>query len=177
MARFLNTKTIIIIIVLFVGVSIVSNMTSGSDNMLLTLLLTVPAVLVALTFHEWAHAFVAHKLGDDTAKEQGRITLNPLKHLDPLGTIFLLLAGFGWGKPVEIDPRNFNSKYSIAKCEAIVSLAGPIMNFIMAFLFIILFYILFPITNAFGGLAENTQAILISITLRTIVINIGLRSI
>ena len=88
-----------------------------------------------------------------------------------------MIAGFGWGKPVQIDPRNFESKYSVAKCEAIVSIAGPIMNFIMAFIFTILWYILFPITNVFSGLSENAQQILAQITSITILINIGLRSI
>ena len=86
----------------------------------------------------------------------------------------MLVAHFGWAKPVEIDSRNFNSKYSIAKAEAIVSLAGPIMNFIMAFVFTILLYILFPVTNAFQGLSESAQLILRLIIEMTIIINIGL---
>ena len=77
---------------------------------LLNLLLTVPGVLIAITFHEYAHAFAADKLGDDTPRRQGRLTLNPLAHLDPIGSIMLLFAGFGWGKPVEVSPRNFNRK-------------------------------------------------------------------
>ena len=89
--------------------------------MLVNLILTAPGVLIAITFHEFAHGYVAYKLGDDTAKSQGRLSLNPLAHLDPIGTVLLLVAGFGWGKPVQIDSRNFDGKYSISKAEAIVA--------------------------------------------------------
>ncbi|MFH0834149.1 MAG: site-2 protease family protein [Patescibacteria group bacterium] len=85
--------------------------------------------LVALTFHEMAHAAAADYLGDPTAKWAGRISLNPLKHLDPFGTIMLLFAGFGWGKPVPINPANFaNPKTG----EILTSLAGPLANFVVA---------------------------------------------
>ena len=107
------------------------------------LLLTIPGVLIALTFHEFAHAWAANKLGDETPRVQGRLNLNPLSHIDPVGFIFLIVAGFGWGKPVQIDPRNFNGKHSISKAEAIVSVAGPIMNFILAFIFLIFTNLIF----------------------------------
>lgn len=94
------------------------------------------ALLIALSVHEWAHALVAHRLGDPTAKEQGRLTLNPIAHLDLMGTILFFLVGFGWGKPVPIDPRYFKSW---KRDTALVSIAGPISNLIIAFL-------------AFGGL-------------------------
>ena len=125
----LNKKTVLQVLVIFLVLKVLSEGTSG----ILILLFTLPGVLLAITFHEWAHAFVAVKLGDETPKEQGRVTLNPIKHIDPFGFIFLILAGFGWGKPVEIDSRNFNGKYSISKAEAIVAIAGPIANFILAF--------------------------------------------
>jgi len=87
------------------------------------------ALLAALTIHEFSHAWTANFFGDPTAKNHGRLTLNPIAHLDPLGTIFLLLAGFGWGKPVPIDPNNFKNP----KLDNItVSLAGPISNLILA---------------------------------------------
>ena len=70
-----------------------------------SLLYRVPAMLIALVLHEWAHGFVAYKLGDPTAKQMGRLSLNPLRHLDPLGTALRFLVGFGWAKPVPIDPR------------------------------------------------------------------------
>lgn len=87
------------------------------------------ALLVALTIHEFSHAWAAHLYGDDTAKMHGRLSLNPFVHLDPLGTIFLLLAGFGWGKPVPVNPNNFRNP----KLDNItVSLAGPMSNLLLA---------------------------------------------
>ena len=74
------------------------------DFSLNRLLFTVPAIIIALTFHEYAHARVAYAFGDSTAKEAGRLTLNPLRHLDILGTLLLIVAGFGWAKPVPVNP-------------------------------------------------------------------------
>ena len=106
---------------------------------LISLLISIPGVLIAITFHEFAHAYVADKLGDDTARREGRLSLNPKDHLDPVGTLMLLVAGFGWGKPVHVDPRNYSRKMSMEKGEALVSIAGPIMNFILAFIFALIF--------------------------------------
>lgn len=89
------------------------------------------SITLALSVHEYAHAWIAYKLGDNSAKLAGRVTLNPLAHFDPIGTIFLLLAGFGWGKPVPVNPRNFrNPKIDELK----VALAGPISNLLFALL-------------------------------------------
>lgn len=140
----------------------------------LALILSIPAILIAITFHEFAHAWTAVKLGDDTPKRQGRLSLNPFSHMDPVGIILLIVAGFGWGKPVEIDPRNFNGKYSLSKAEAIVAAAGPIMNFILAFVFMIIYYALFAATNALAGLSIMWQNVINYIILYTISINIGL---
>ena len=112
--------------------------------------------------------------GDDTPRLQGRLNLNPLSHVDPIGFIMLIVAHFGWGKPVQIDPRNFKGKYSISKAEAIVAAAGPIMNFILAFVFLILYYILFPVTNVVANLSIQWQEVLMQIVIYTISINIGL---
>ena len=88
---------------------------SYSSFDLLALLLTLPAVIIAITFHEFAHAYAADKLGDYTPRSQGRLNLNPASHIDPIGFILLLLAGFGWGKPVQINPRNFDNKVTLRK--------------------------------------------------------------
>jgi Zn-dependent protease len=93
------------------------------------LLLRLPALLWALSFHEFCHGYVAHLLGDDTAARQGRLTLNPLRHLDPLGTITLLVLGFGWARPVQINSRYFKKP---RRDIALVSLAGAAGNFISA---------------------------------------------
>ncbi|RYD05987.1 hypothetical protein N752_06415 [Desulforamulus aquiferis] len=73
------------------------------------LLLMAPPILLALAFHEFAHAAAAHRLGDNTARNEGRLTLNPIKHLDPIGTLLLFFAGFGWAKPVPVNPWNFDN--------------------------------------------------------------------
>ncbi len=96
-----------------------------------TIIYLVISLVIVISIHEAAHAFVAHKLGDDTAKHQGRLTLNPKAHLDPLGTIMLFIAGFGWGKPVPVNPYNFADP---VKGSALVSLAGPASNFLTALL-------------------------------------------
>ncbi len=92
--------------------------------------LRIPALLIAITVHEYAHARVAYAYGDPTAKLQGRLSLNPFKHLDPLGTLMLLVAGIGWARPVPINPYRFRSHRGGLLA---VSLAGPVSNFITAF--------------------------------------------
>lgn len=92
------------------------------------LVLQVVAVLLAITIHEFAHAYVANKCGDPTAKYMGRLTLNPIKHLDPIGAISLFLFGFGWAKPVPVNPRNFKN---YRRDDTLVSAAGIITNFLM----------------------------------------------
>lgn len=88
-----------------------------------------PGLVIAITVHEFAHAFVADKLGDPTPRSQGRVTLNPLAHLDPLGTIAILLTRFGWGKPVMFDPYNLKEKQ---RDTALIALAGPTSNILLA---------------------------------------------
>lgn len=96
----------------------------------------IPALLIALVFHEYAHGKVADHLGDPTPRYHNRLTLNPLKHLDPIGVLVFWFAGFGWAKPVPINPLNF--KGDRKKGIVLVSLAGPLTNLIIAFLAIIL---------------------------------------
>jgi Zn-dependent protease len=94
-----------------------------------TLLLIAPPILLALTFHEYAHAYVANRLGDDTAKQSGRLSLNPLRHLDPLGTIMIFLVHFGWAKPVPVNPYRLKNP---KKDMLWISAAGPAANMILA---------------------------------------------
>lgn len=126
---------------IFLGIMLLINLTTGGMD-LVSLVYSLPGVIIAMTFHEFAHAWMATKLGDDTPRLQGRLNLNPLSHTDPVGLLCLILVGFGWGKPVEINSRNFDRKYSLTKAEALVSIAGPLMNFILAFIFIIIYYAL-----------------------------------
>ena len=95
------------------------------------LLILIPPILLAITFHEYAHGWMALKFGDPTAKMLGRLSLNPLVHLDPIGTLMLFIVHFGWAKPVPVDPRYFSDP----KRQMIwVALAGPIANMILAFI-------------------------------------------
>lgn len=91
-------------------------------------------IFLILPLHEMAHAWAAHKLGDDTAQSEGRLTLNPLAHIDPFGAICLVLTGFGWARPVPINPRFFNRKISMRGGMALTAAAGPISNLLVAFL-------------------------------------------
>jgi Zn-dependent protease len=102
--------------------------------------------MLSITIHEFAHAFAAYKLGDSTAKNSGRLTLNPFKHADLIGTLIMPIASFasgfaliGWAKPVPVDRRNFANVY---KDDGIVSFAGPLSNLILALIFFIFFYLI-----------------------------------
>src|SRR3972149_11313525 len=97
------------------------------------------SLIISITIHEFAHGFAADKLGDPTPRIQGRLTLNPKAHLDPFGTIMILLVGFGWGKPVQFDPYNLKDPRRDA---ALISLAGPASNIILAILLSIILRLL-----------------------------------
>ncbi len=157
---------------IILAIIVLINITSGGFD-LVSLLMSIPGVLIAITFHEYAHAFAADKLGDDTPRSQGRLSLNPFAHLDPFGVIMLLFAHIGWGKPVEINPNNFTRKISARTGEAIVSVAGPLMNFILAIVFTIIFYAVTTFANTFA--TQTTTGIVITeMLLYTVILNVGL---
>ncbi len=101
----------------------------GTSFNLLDFIFGLTALLVAIDIHEFSHAWAAEHLGDPTPRLQGRLTLNPLAHLDPIGTVLLILVRFGWGKPVQFDPFNLRNPRRDA---ALISIAGPLSNFLMA---------------------------------------------
>ena len=169
MFRFDN-KIMYIILIVFILSNVVQNL--SRENFLLNLVLTLPAVLIAITFHEYAHAWTADKLGDSTPRNQGRLTLNPIAHLDPVGTVLLVFAGFGWGKPVEVNSRNYITKMSTSKADALVSFAGPAMNFVLSIIFMIIYYVVVKFTPAFALTTIGT--IILSLIQTTVIINIGL---
>lgn len=109
------------------------NIFSGGFNSqaLIQVLFFIPIFLITIVVHECAHGYIAYKMGDPTARNMGRLTLNPLKHIDPIGFIMLMFLGFGWAKPVMINPRNFRNP---KKGMAISALAGPVSNILMAIL-------------------------------------------
>jgi Zn-dependent protease len=95
----------------------------------------IPAAVIGLTVHEFSHAYAAYLLGDNTAKDLGRVTLNPLKHIDWMGFFLIVIAGFGWAKPVTFNPDNLKNKH---RDEILISIAGPFFNFILALVFFII---------------------------------------
>lgn len=165
----MDQRIIYIILAILVISSVVSLGTSG----ILSLVLTLPGVIIAITFHEFAHAYAADKLGDDTPRNQGRLNLNPLSHLDPIGFVMLMFVHIGWGKPVQINPRNFDRKISMQAGEAIVSVAGPVMNFLLAIIFTIILFFIGRFYPAF--FYTSTWGIAIyTLLINTIFVNIGL---
>lgn len=97
----------------------------------------VISLLIAFTVHEFAHAYVAYKFGDSTAKDQGRLTLNPKEHIDPFGTILILIAGFGWARPVPVNRNNFKNP---RLAGVLVSIAGPVSNLLIAIIAFAIWY-------------------------------------
>lgn len=102
------------------------------------LVITIGASLLCITFHEVSHGFVAYKLGDNTAKDAGRLTLNPIRHIDLVGLFMMIVAKVGWAKAVPVNPKNFKNP---KRDMAITALAGPISNFLLAFVTLILAYL------------------------------------
>ncbi len=128
----------------------------------------LPGIILGLTVHEFSHAWVAHRCGDATSKEQGRITLNPLKHIDFLGFVMLIVAGFGWAKPVHFNEENLrNPKYDVMK----IAVAGPLSNAFIAMLLSIIFSIYSVLIPSYP---DNILRIISEIFLYAIYINWGL---
>lgn len=125
----------------------------------------LPGILLGLTVHEFSHAYISNKCGDTTSKDQGRITLNPLKHIDPLGFIMLLVAGFGWAKPVQFNEKNLqNPQTDIMK----IAVAGPLSNVITAIVLSWIFALIYRIHP------ESYYSVLSEVFLYAIYINWGL---
>ncbi len=164
-------KRIIYIVLGVLVLSGIMNYITNPDAILL-LVLTIPGVLIAITFHEFAHGFAAYKLGDNTAKDEGRLNLNPLTHIDPIGFFMLLFAGFGWGKPVHVNSRNYDRRFSIEKADAIVSIAGPLMNIVLAFIFALIYYALYRFAFVFA--ISDVGSVIMTILASIIITNVGL---
>ena len=132
------------------------------------LIYTAPATLLAISAHEFAHGLVSYWLGDPTPKRDGRLSLNPLHHLDLVGTNCMLVFRFGWAKPVKVNPQYYkNPKQGMA----LTALAGPVMNLILAFLFLGIFVGLFHVTE---GSTEGILGYLMLLAQYTAIMNIGL---
>lgn len=151
----------------------ISVLVQYSSNQLLGLLYSLPGILIAISFHEYAHALAAVKLGDETPRNQGRLTLNPLNHIDPVGFILLLFAGFGWGKPVQTNPSRYNRNIDMSKGEAIVSFAGPAMNFFLAIVFSLVTALVMKYASV-GFAISNLGVVIITVLQDIVIINVGL---
>ena len=140
------------------------------QDYIISTLLTLPIILFSLSFHEMAHGYAAYKMGDPTAKNLGRLTLNPLKHLDPIGALCMLLAGFGWAKPVPINTRYFkNPRVGMA----IAGAAGPTSNLLLAFISALLLKLIFEV-SFFATLPYTVISLIITFLLISVQLNISL---
>lgn len=164
-----DKKTLYIMIGILALLSLASYGTAG----IFDLVISIPAVLLAITVHEFGHAIAAYKLGDDTPLRQGRLSLNPFDHVDPLGLAMLLFAHIGWGKPVQVDPRNYNRNITVEKADAIVSFAGPLMNFITAIIFALIYCSIIKFAGI-GFLTSSIGTIILSMIAYVITMDIGL---
>ncbi len=123
----------------------IRDLISGDTSTLIYTLLSIPVILIALTTHEWAHGYAAYKMGDPTARNLGRLTLNPLKHLDLVGTLCMFVVGFGWAKPVPINARRFDNP---RKGMAVTAVAGPLANIILSFVGLLLYHICLAVVDS-----------------------------
>ena len=133
-------------------------------------LMFLPAIIIGLSLHEYAHAKVAYKLGDPTPKMQGRVSINPLAHIDWVGFASLIFVGFGWGRPVEINPANFKKR---RRDELLVSLAGVVMNLIIAVIFAFVAKILLAVLG-YSFLSGTFGNILWTMVIDIVIINLAL---
>jgi len=149
------------------------NLLSGGDPkaFIIQLLLSLPIILLSLSLHETAHAIAANKLGDPTAKNLGRITLNPIKHLDPIGFICMVLCGFGWANPVPINSRYFKKP---RRDMAISAAAGPVSNVLLAFIFALLLRISYEVLPGMIATENALELANIWVTFLTIGVSLNI---
>ncbi|MBR3836651.1 MAG: site-2 protease family protein [Clostridia bacterium] len=142
-------------------------------NRILDILLTLPVILIALSVHEMMHGYAAYRLGDPTAKYMGRLSMNPLRHIDPIGFISLLVFRIGWAKPVSVDPRYFKKP---KRDMALTALAGPLSNFALAFLSSFLYVFLYGlgIRHQLFGATPTPYYFLVTMAGYMVSINLGL---
>ena len=168
----LKTSPMLLLLILLLLRNISSGRYGNPSDFIYDTLIFIPGIVLGLSLHEFGHAISSYKLGDPTPKVQGRVTVNPLAHIDPMGFIALIICGFGWGRPVEINPRNYKHP---RRDELIVSLAGVTINLLLAILFslIIRFYIKATGT-VFLGRESGIPGIVLEILLYVVQINLVL---
>ena len=159
---------IILIFALMAVNSLMRGSYSNPMDWIMEKILILPGILIGLSFHEFGHAYVSTKLGDPTPKLQGRVTINPLAHVDPVGMVCLLFAGFGWGIPVEINPAYYKHR---RRDEILVGLAGVTMNLILAIVFSLLIRVVMMLT---GVLGPDVTSVIYTIFMNVVMINVVL---
>ena len=168
MRRIKNSPVLLLLILM-----VVSNLLSyGFTNPMewfMSKLVMLPGIIIGLSFHEFAHGYVSHKLGDPTPEMQGRLTINPAAHIDPFGFVALIFAGFGWGVPVQIDPRYYKNR---RRGELMVGLAGVTMNLIIAVVFCFIIKGVFLLNAPF--LMGNFGKVLFDVLFSVVSINVVL---
>lgn len=132
-------------------INLISMFNESPQMALIYLISTFLACCIAISFHEWAHAFVAYKLGDPTAKNMGRMSLDPMKHMDPIGMILFVLLGIGWAKPVIVNSLNLKN---FRRDDVLISLAGPLANLILSFIFYGLYILVANMLRTTGALSN-----------------------
>ncbi len=164
-------KQIGALLIILVIVNVAQNGLSNPKTYFYSMLIALPGIIIGLSFHEFGHAFVSDRLGDPTPRAQGRVTLNPKAHFDPFGFLALVFCGFGWGVPVEINPRYYKHP---RRDEFLVSIAGVVMNLIVAVAFSVIVHFIY--TNVpYETLSTGTLAgIGFSMLIQVIFINLVL---
>ncbi len=171
----LKRNPMIPVIMIFILMAVNSLMRGGySDPMdwLMDKLMILPGIIIGLSFHEFGHAVVSTKLGDPTPKQQGRVTVNPLAHIDPVGMLCLIFCGFGWGIPVQINPSYYKNR---RRDEIMVGLAGVTMNLILAVVFSLLCGLVNTIdAGSEAGAFAEFYTVLMTVLYYTVFINVVL---
>lgn len=167
--RRIKNSPVLLLLILMVVSNLLSNGFSNPMDWFMSKIIMLPGIIIGLSFHEFAHGYVSHKLGDPTPEMQGRLTINPAAHIDPFGFVALIFAGFGWGVPVQIDPRYYKNR---RRGELMVGLAGVTMNLIIAVVFCFIIKGVFLLNPPF--LAGTLGQVLIDILLSVVSINVVL---
>lgn len=165
----IKNSPVLLLLILMVAMNLLNGGFSNPMDWFMGKLVMLPGIIIGLSFHEFAHGYVSHKLGDPTPEMQGRLTINPAAHIDPFGFVALIFAGFGWGVPVQIDPRYYKNR---RRGELMVGLAGVTMNLIIAVVFCFIIKAVFLLNPPF--LAGTLGQVLIDILLSVVSINVVL---
>ncbi len=165
----LTRSPILFLLLLMLVMAVLNGRFLSPLDWLMDMVLMLPGIVIGLAFHEFGHAVVAYRLGDDTPELQGRVTLNPMAHIDPFGMLSLIVVGFGWGRPVQINPYHFKHP---RRDEFLVGIAGVTVNLILAIITTGLIKVLVMLAPDFmgTGMGEAVNTVLMNVVLINIVL-------